>query len=376
MIKRNEDVIAGLQDLEHLHTFHGFPVFMGCTDEPQAKDLTADMQFWISRGSGMIQMNPLLPLDVLYPEAHGAGCVGASWARHHQELADFIGQFNPTSVLEIGGAHGILASKYQAQRAVPWTILEPNPTPIPGCQAKIIKGFFDEHFRIEGDIDAIVHSHVFEHIYYPDAFVRQLANFQPVGKKLIFSVPNMREMLERKFTNHLNFEHTIYLSEDYIEFLLASAGYLLLQKKYFLDDHSIFYAAVRDKQVTAVALAADLYAKNKSLYLNYVGFHKEMVLSINKSLEAELQENVYLFGAHVQSQYMIGFGLDVQKVASILDNDPVKHGRRLYGTDKYVAGPEVLKGLDSPVVVIRAGTFTSEIVSQIKDINPTTRFIL
>lgn len=375
-IERKADVITGSEDLELLYTFHNFPVFMGCSTAPQTEDVVADMSFWISRGSGMIQLNPLLPLDVLYPEAHGAGCVGALWAKHHQALADFIAKFNPSTVLELGGAHGILATNYQNKKQIPWTILEPNPTPIDGCNAHIIKGFFDERFKFPGDVDAILHSHVFEHIYNPDLFVKHLSDFLTVGKKLIFSVPNMRVMLERKYTNCLNFEHTAYLSEDYIEFLLAKHGFRVLEKEYFLDDHSIFYSAVRDRDVKPLQLPVDLYLINKSLYLNYIEFHEKLVADINRQLSTVGEGNAYLFGAHVQAQYLIGFGLDLSRINAILDNDVKKHSKRLFGTDKYVFGPSVLEGMKSPLVIIRAGTFTDEIVSQIRTINPSTRLII
>jgi SAM-dependent methyltransferase len=375
-IERNADVITGSQDLEHLYTFPNFPVFMGCTNAPQSSDTVADMSFWISRSSGMIQLNPLLPLEVLYPEAHGAGCVGASWAAHHQALADFIGKFNPSSVLEIGGAHGILATNYQAKKKIPWTILEPNPTPVKECEAQIIKGFFDENFVFQGDVDAIVHSHVFEHIYDPALFVKNISDFLSPGKKLIFSVPNMRVMVEKRYTNCLNFEHTVYLSEDYIENLLTRYGFQILDREYFLDDHSIFFAAVRDVSTKPVELPDGLYPNNKKLYLDYVQFHEKLVADINAKMSAAESGKIFLFGAHVQAQYLIGFGLNLEKIELILDNDAKKHGKRLFGTDKLVASPLVLADLDSPMVIVRAGTFTNEVVTQIKQINPTARLVL
>jgi hypothetical protein len=375
-IERNADIITGSEDLEHLYSFQNFPVFMGCTTAPKANDTVFDMSFWISRSSGMIQLNPLLPLDVLYPEAHGAGCVGASWAKHHQALADFLGNLNPTSVLEIGGAHGILATNYQLIKKIPWTILEPNPTPIDECEARIIKGFFDENFKCTDDVDAIVHSHVFEHIYNPDMFVKHLADFLPTGKRLVFSVPNMRIMLQRKYTNCLNFEHTAYLSEQYIDYLLVKHGFVICEKKYFLDDHSVFYSAIRSDKAIPVKLSSELYNVNKNLYLDYIEFHERLVNNINQQLQAKTKSKIFLFGAHVQAQYLIGFGLDLSKVDVILDNDPQKIGKRLYGTDKIVASPSILQGMEAPVVIIRAGTFTDEIVAQIKGINLTTQFII
>ena len=126
MIRRDYCVFSGAKDLEPLYCFEGFPVFMGCVDTPPEKDVVADMAWHISRSSGSIQLNPLLPLDVLYPESHGAGCVGSLWETHHNEFADFISKHNPLEVLEIGGSHGILAKKHQLIQDVSWTILEPK----------------------------------------------------------------------------------------------------------------------------------------------------------------------------------------------------------------------------------------------------------
>jgi hypothetical protein len=369
-IARDRDVINGNEDLEHLYTFNSFPVFMGTSVASRAQDLVSDMSFWISRSSGMIQLNPLLPLDVLYPEAHGAGLVGGSWSLHHQRFAEFISKFNPESVLEVGGAHGILAKNYQAIKRIPWTILEPNPTPVEGCEAKFIKGFFDENYRVSETPDAVVHSHVFEHIYDPAQFVKNLAGFLQSGKLVIFSVPNMRVMLERKFTNCLNFEHTVYLSDEFIEFLLRSNGFSINEKYYYLDDHSIFYAAQKMDEKSIDKLQEGFYEKNKNLYLSYIEFHLSLIASINEKVASHQNRNIFLFGAHVQSQYLIGFGLNVNRIVAILDNDNNKHGKRLYGTDKLVMDPTELSELESPLVIIRAGTFTNEISIQLKSINP------
>ena len=41
---------------------------------------------------------------------------------------------------------------------------------------------------------------------------------------------------------------------------------------------------------------------------------------------------VYLFGAHVFSQFLIGCGFPGRARRGVLDNDPAKQGLRLYGT--------------------------------------------
>jgi len=101
-IQRTKDVINGNKDLEHLYKFKNFPVFMGCVSQSKNIDILEDMNWTISKGSGVIQLNPLLPLDILYPESHGAGAVGSLWADHHNQFAKFIQKQDPKSVLEIG----------------------------------------------------------------------------------------------------------------------------------------------------------------------------------------------------------------------------------------------------------------------------------
>ena len=375
LIERSRCTLTGTEDLEHLHTFSRFPVFMGCMNQPADADLREDMSWWISRGSGLIQLKKLLPLEVLYPESHGAGAVGALWDKHHKAFAQFLSQLNPGAVFEIGGAHGILAKEYQAYGDIPWTILEPNPSPVAGSKAHFIKGFFSEKFVYDEPFDAVVHSHVFEHIYEPDEFMNHLAGFIPQGKSLVFSLPNMRVMLERKYTNCINFEHTVLLTEPYVEFLLAKHGFRLTRKEYFMADHSIFYAATRDSSVQPTDLPQDLYQSNKKLYLDYVQYHEKLVAELNE-ITASVKSPVYLFGAHVFAQYLIAFGLDTSKIACLLDNDVNKQGRRLYGTNLLVRSPACLRDVDSPYVILKAGVYNQEIKEDIlKNINAHVRFL-
>jgi hypothetical protein len=375
LIERHQCAVTGLSDLEQLYNFPNFPVFMGCLNQPENMDLKQNMSWWISRGSGLIQLKQLLPLDILYPESHGAGAVGALWEKHHRAFASFVNRGAPSAVLEIGGAHGILEKEYHQYGEITWTILEPNPSPVEGCNARFIKGFFDENFKYEDKFDTIVHSHVFEHIYKPDDFVMHLSSFMRTGQKLVFSLPNMQVMLERMYTNCINFEHTVFLTEPYVEYLLAKHGFKLTSKEYFMEDHSIFYYAVRDSQVNPVPLPQDLYEKNKKLYMDYVSFHKTLIADLNQKMSQTTQP-IYLFGAHVFAQYLLEMGLNTAKIVSLLDNDSKKQGRRLYGTKLNVSSPKVLADEENPIVILKAGVYNDEIKKDILDnINKSTQFL-
>jgi len=60
----------------------------------------------------------------------------------------------------------------------------------------------------------------------------------------------------------------------------------------------------------------------------------------------------------------------------LLDNDPQKHGKRLYGTHLKVASPKVLQDVSSPMVILKAGVYNEEIKRDImENINDRVIFI-
>ena len=374
-ISRDKDVVFQNNDLEQLHTFKQFPVFMGCTDQPLNEDVLADMNWSISKESGMIQLNPLLPLEVVYSAEHGSGTTGKAWDEHHTEFANFINSFKPKSILEIGGLHGILAKKYlELDNEVKWTMIEPNPTVDPTLPITVIKGFFDDKFTSDEKFEAVIHSHVLEHVYNPDEFISHKSSFMNDGDLLIFTLPNMQVMLENNYTNCINFEHTIYFTEPYIEYFLNKYNFELVEKKYFRKDHSIFYCARKTNNVEA-KLPKDLYELNKSTFEKYIDIHNKDVAYLNTVINNSTS-SVFVFGAHIFSQYLIAFGLDTSKVVCLLDNDTKKEGKRLYGTTLISHSPKILKNYKSATVVLRAGVYNDEVKKDIlNNINPNVTFI-
>lgn len=375
-INRKTTPFSKFENLELLESYKNFPVYMGCVDTPRDEDLTEDMSWYIDKFSGFIQLNPLLPLDVVYAKEHGSGKVGKIWSEHHNKFCEFLTQFNLDNILEIGGLHGILAQNYlNVFPDTNWTIIEPNPCTPKNLNVNLIKGFFDEKFNSDKAYEAIVHSHVLEHIYDLEPFINQKSKVLKNGSMLIFSIPNMEEMLKRNYTNCLNFEHTCFITEPYIEHIFSKFKFTLEKKEYFKQDHSIFYAFKKDANTEEKKLPLDLYKKNKKIFLSFINSIKEQVSNLNKSL-VDNNNSVYLFGAHIFSQYLINFGLEEKMISCILDNDKNKHGKRLYGTNLHCFSPTVLKGKKNPIVILKAGIYNKEIKKDIlKKINPTAIFI-
>jgi len=303
------------------------------------------------------------------------GLIGKAWDEHHSSFADFVYKFKPKSILEIGGLHGILAEKYlELDSSIKWTMVEPNPTVDPNLPIKVIKGFFDDKFTSNEKFEAVIHSHVLEHVYNPDEFINHKSSFMNDGDLLIFTLPNMQVMLENNYTNCINFEHTIYFTEPYIEYFLNKYNFELVEKQYFRKDHSIFYCAKKTNNILA-NLPNGLYKKNKSTFQKYINNHLDDVNKINEIIN-KTNLPVYLFGAHVFSQYLISFGLDVSKIICLLDNDTKKESKRLYGTSLICKNPRILKDIPEALVILRAGVYNEEVKNDIlTNINPNIIFI-
>jgi predicted SAM-dependent methyltransferase len=374
-IQRSKDIMYGPNELEHLYTFPEFPVFMGCTTQSRDLDQKARMSWHISPDSGMVQLNPLLPLDVVYAEEHGSGTVGQSWNEHHTAFAEFVTKHDIDTILEVGGLHGHLAKKsLEIKSELDWTIIEPNPRVSSDIKVTLIQGWFDDTFHTDKQYDAVVHSHVIEHLYDPQQFMKDKAAFMHEGSLLIFSVPNIKQMLQNKYTNCLNFEHTYYASEDFIIKMLQDHGFELVERKYFKQDHSIFFCAKKGNKLLETKSANVLYEESKSIFQEYITYHQELVDHLN-SIIKNTKQPVYLFGAHIFSQYLLQFGLSENHITYILDNDLQKQEKRLYGTGLLVKSPTTIANINNPLVILRAGFYNEEIKSQITQLNPKTTFI-
>ena len=376
---RKTDLIFNNNDMENIFVLKDFPVFMGCMDDDGSNDLYEDFILDISRSTGVVQTRNLIDLNVLYDSEHSSGTVGKIWHDHHKSFANFIDKrTNPSRVFEIGGLHGILSKYYYELNKATWKILEPNPIPVEDCPAEFIKGFFDNNFIHDEKYDLYVHSHLFEHIYDPVSFGKRLADFIPEGKDLIFSVPNIKEMLIRKYTNALNFEHTFLLNHELVVFLMESNGFSLLDYENFKDDHSVFYHFRKQtRDIGATSSLENKYHENIKILNDWYQHHLEDATRIKEAINASNQESkIFMFGAHIFSQTLLKFGLDENKISGILDNDIAKQGKRLYGTRLKVMSPNILESIDNPLVILRAGVYNDEIKSQIlNEINPKTSFV-
>jgi len=368
-IERTKSVITG-NNLEIIHKFHNFPVFFGCTDLSKENDLVTDMIWGIDPKCGAIQLTKLVPLEILYQEQHVDG-TGPTWNKYYEDFATFIEYQKPKNVLEIGGGSGQLAQNVTKNNPkIKWTVIEPNPIIKETNQIKVISGFFGSSLRVENKIDTIVLSQVLEHIYNPREFIIDMANFLSMNGKVIVAYPQLTSWLSKKYTNALNFEHTI-LIDDFIEYLFIEQGFAIKEKNKY-KDHSTFIVAEKKEKKIKTNIP-NKYYEYKSLYLSFISYHEKLVKELNLKIK-NTRKPVFLFGAHIFATYLFSFGLD-KSLAGIIDNSKLKQNRRFYGTDFIVSSPLILKELGGVNVILKAGLYNDEIKKDIlENINPNVNF--
>ena len=379
MVPRQSDPLTGSDGFEmrELLSLSNFPTFMGVAEENDLEedDVLANMNWYVYPQTGIIQLHPLVPLKYLYRHQHNA-VVGKTWGKHHDDFAALIArQRSGAHVLEIGGGHGYLAAKLLFSGAVEkWTMVDPNPISafsIPNLG--IIRSYIEDVKELPEDVDMIVHSHTLEHMYNPGKFFDIIWSLLKPGQLHIFSVPNLYELLKHDHPS-LNFEHTIMLREEHIDWLLEQRGFDVVEKHHFAEIHSLFYVCKKKSAKPPPAQPPSFYEANLRVFTRWYRHIKADAVLFAASLSPDKSHN-FVYAAHVGTQYLFSAGLPRERFAGVLDNNHDKVGRRLYGTNLTVFYPNALAKIKEPRVVLRTGVYDDEIEAQLRSINPATIFI-
>lgn len=370
---RTSCTICNSQNLEELHTFKNFPVYMGIADA--RSPLYQDMRWDICKNCGTIQLKELIDPNILYARSHNPA-IGKTWHRHHTKLAEFINSYaDQSTILEIGGGNRVLANKVVNLGNIKnYVIYDSNSTVKTDNNCiKLNNELFTENTQIDSEIDIVVHSHTLEHFYDPNTLIKKINDVLPIGGYMIFSLPLIDQQLKSKFGNALNFEHTYLVSETALKVLLLKNGFSIA-KSFMFSKYNIFVVAKKEAASFSVEIINN-YKTNREMFFNFIGYQKELVKRCNE-LFLQKKEKIYLFGAHIFSQYLINAGLDQNIIECILDDDPEKIGNMLYGTNLQIRRTEDLKDTVSPVLILHAAQYTEEIKENIiSNINASTIFI-
>jgi len=370
--------ITGSTKFTEVFSVKNFPIYMGVVDKNKKFEFK-NLSFKINKTSGSVQIHPRVPLKKLYFKPHGSGTIGKTWKNHHISFFNFLLKNFKGVIFEIGGGHNSVSEEinnFKKIKNYKLISFDPNGKKNKNPNYSLIRDFFSKKYvkNWKNGVDLIMHSHLFEHIYDPNLFLKNIYNSLKKNGLHMFSVPNLKFMIQNGFANAMNFEHPYFLEEKMIDYLLKKNGFKILKKKKYLN-HSIFYKTIKHNKLKKIKNSYNNFKINNKLFCNYSAKIKKDVLELNSKIKL-IDNEVYLFGAHIFSQMLIFNGLNIIKLKGVLDNDKKKINKYLYGTKLKVFDPKILKKKKNPIIILRAAQYNKEIKNQIiNQINKNLKFI-
>jgi SAM-dependent methyltransferase len=330
-----------------------------------------DMEWSKCEYCGCIQLSKLIDLEKLYAIPHNPA-VGKTWDLHNKEFSNLIKAYFPQTVLDLGGANLKLAKLILSCNSVTrYDVLDFSAEKYEATsindKVNLIVGSIDD-YNSTNTVDCIILSHTLEHLYNPIETLSSLRNCLTKNGKIFVSVPNIKSQLKDGFMNALHFEHTYFIDHDYIKMIGGYAG-LKLIKKIDFSSYNSFYI-FESGQITLY----DHPFPNEASKI-FTNFAENLQKDVQQIVSRINNEDFYIFGAHVFSQYLINAGLPIDRVISIIDNDDNKIGKILYGTTLAIKNPNIIASIDEPLVLLRVAQYDQEIRDQLLSINCKVRFL-
>ena len=81
--------ISKTNKFRKIFTLKKFPIFMGVEKEKHKIELK-DMNFYVNKLTGTVQIFPRVPLKKLYYKPHGSGKIGSTWEQHHNKFFKYL----------------------------------------------------------------------------------------------------------------------------------------------------------------------------------------------------------------------------------------------------------------------------------------------
>lgn len=372
----NNSILTKKSNLEHLAVIKKMPVHFGCVEsENSNNDIFLDQEFVICKDTGIVQIKEFPNDELLYMTQHN-DAIGQVWEGLFLKILDQVLEVchnrKNISILEVGAGSCRLAKMILSndnQCIDKYVVFEPNVSDynieIDDKRLEINERYFDNNH--EEKYDLVISSHVLEHITNQDQFLKSMYSCMKKNGNQIIVIPNLKKTFEKKYTNAINFEHPFFITEEYVDVMIENAFLKVIEKIEYCD-HSLIYKLEKSKLRKKKKYYPNLYNKNKALVFDFIEFHRDFINKCNKKIK-NFDGDVYLFGGHIFSQYLIGFGLKTEKIRCILDNSNLKIGKRLYGTNLIVSSPKIIENNKSCIVILKAASYQKEIKEQLFNLN-------
>jgi SAM-dependent methyltransferase len=365
----SEDLSEGI----YPHINLEFPLLPVCVGTLKENDHFVPFTICLCNDCGLIMLKNIVNPEILYKIFHSDG-IGKIWDNHYNCFLELIKDYHQSGrILEIGAGQGKLVKKLLQKYSSGIEVMDPlYEGPIEGVKVHTMLFTKDSAEKLRGQFDSIVSSHTLEHfIEFKEYFENAWKVLKPNGF-LFTSVPNQESNFAKGYGNQLNFEHPSICTNLHWFYLHYKYGFVIRKVSLYLD-HSI--QIVAQKVENPLDYKIDVKMFSEKLLNQYLGSIKERIDKIKQFAKPD-KEN-WIFGASNFSQPLFVYGLSENYFKGVLDNSPLKHNKRLYGTNLICRKPEeiVTSGKDNLRIFLNLGQYNQEVFEQLKSLNPSVEFI-
>jgi len=334
-----------------------------CVETPREEDYFAPFTICMCENCGVITLLDVVDPAVLYEIFHSDG-VGKVWEEHYERFASLIRKHHTTGrVVEAGAGQGKLIKKLRPRYGAGLEVIDPQyEGPREGvvvhdqlCDSRLA-------MTLKGQFDSFVSSHTLEHFVEFREYFTTAWTCLKDGGLLFTSVPNQEAGFAKGYGNMLNFEHPSVCTNLHWIYLHYKNRFVIKEISTFRGHSMMFVAQKVEKPVPfeldARAVAAEIleeYTRNVTARIRKV-----------RNRATSDKEN-WLFGASNFSQPLFVYGLEDTVFSGVLDNSPLKHDKRLYGTSLMCRRPEDIVGKGKPLrVFLNIGAYNTEVEEQLR----------
>lgn len=291
-----------------------------------------------------------------------ADSTGKVMQQLHDNVLKIMNQYHSkiNGIIEVGGARGILADKVINCLPVPYTIIDPAYFGSHDNRL-VIKDLYENVDDTSIKANTIIMSHVFEHFYDPLIILNKITANHNI-KYLFLVFPNLEAYIQNGILHVLNIEHTFYVDNAFLERLFAQHGFVI-RNKTFYDNHSVIFCFERTHDIVH-GLGRNEH--DIALFFNKV---ERSVASFNHLIDSNPTKNLYLFPASIHAIFLTIMGLKYQHLTAMLDNSPLKIGKKMYGINVPIHAFNSVFNDKNALVLLNGGVFNQEVVQSLQQNN-------
>lgn len=378
MILRNKCIICDVPT-EIIHTEYNVPIsFTTVAINTDYKYST--LSYGYCNKCNIIQLNELIELHILYDTGHNYQVVGDTWKQYFSQFTELLMPYiKKKNILEIGCPSGKIANNCDHYNS--WNIIDPNVKIFDNKKINSISNFFDDKSTFDFNVDVIVHSHLFEHIYYPIPFLNNCYNILEENGYMIFGIPNMEYIMKNKISLFFGvmFEHNIFYSVSNIIKMLEQTNFKIIDVSFY-KNHSIFFKVQKTNSsgckytLTNNVFSTDNLNLKEQIMENSMYYDNCIKTWINYLDTKTDNKVIYIFGASYNTSLLLHKISNRINIKCVLDNCLQKQGQYFYGYNYLISSPTILKN-ENAIVILKNGVYNEEIKKSLLDLNNNTIFL-